>query len=127
MKLHFPKIEGPAPQFWEKAPPLKNGQFRGQKHLENVPTFFYSFITYTKFTFCKKFGPNRPIQTSAVVRIFYCRLYGVPTLCYISQPRQQRNIAQQCARLPVTLLLKYLNRKRKGLLNNSLLLKCLEM
>ena len=22
---------------------------------------------------------------------------GVPTLCYISQPRQQRNIAQQCA------------------------------
>ena len=35
--------------------------------------------TYTKFTFCKKFGPNRPIQPSAVVRIFYCRLYGVPT------------------------------------------------
>ena len=79
VKLPVPKIEGPAPQFWEKAPPLKNGQFRGQKHLENVPTFFYSFITYTKFTFCKKFGPNRPIQTSAVVRIFYCRLYGVPT------------------------------------------------
>ena len=79
VKLPFPKIEGPAPQFWEKAPPLKNGQFRGQKHLENVPTIFHSFITYTKFTFCKKFGPIRPIQTSAVVRIFYCRLYGVPT------------------------------------------------
>ena len=28
------QIEGLAPQFWEKAPPLKNGQFRGQKHLE---------------------------------------------------------------------------------------------
>ena len=24
---------------------------------------------------------------------------GVPTLCHISQPRQQRNIAQQCARV----------------------------
>ena len=79
VKLPCPKIEGPAPQFWEKAPPLKNGQFRGQKHLEQAPNFFHSFITYTKFTFCKKFGPNRPIQTSAVVRIFYCRLYGVPT------------------------------------------------
>ena len=79
VKLPFPKIEGPAPQFWEKAPPLKNGQFRGQKHLAHAPKFFHSFITYTKFTFCKKIGPNRPIQTSAVVRIFYCRLYGVPT------------------------------------------------
>ena len=79
VKLPFPKIEGPAPQFWEKAPPLKNGQFRGQKHLAHAPNFFHSFIIYTKFTFCKKIGPNRPIQTSAVVRIFYCRLYGVPT------------------------------------------------
>ena len=25
VKLPVPKIEGPAPQFWEKAPPLKNG------------------------------------------------------------------------------------------------------
>ena len=29
--------------------------------------------------------------------MIYIRLQGVPTLCYISQPRQQRNIAQQCA------------------------------
>ena len=79
VKLPFPKIKGPAPQFWEKAPPLKNGQFRGQKHLEHAPQFFHSFITNTKFTFCKIFGPNRPIQPSAVVRIFYCCLYGVPT------------------------------------------------
>ena len=79
VKLPFPKIEGPAPQFWEKAPPLKNGQFRGQKHLAHAPNFFHSFIIYTKFTLCKKIGPNRPIQTSAVVRIFYCRLYGVAT------------------------------------------------
>ena len=49
------QIEGLAPQFWEQAPPLKkNGQFRGQKHLEYVPEFFHSFWTYTKFTFCKK-------------------------------------------------------------------------
>ena len=34
------KTEGLAPQFWEQAPPLKNSQFRGQKHLEYVPQFF---------------------------------------------------------------------------------------
>ena len=70
---------GPGPHFWETAPPLKNGQFRGQKNQENSPNFFHSSQTYTKFTFCKKFGPNRPIQPSAVVRIFHCRSYGVPT------------------------------------------------
>ena len=70
---------GPGPHFWETAPPLKNGQIRGQKHLEQPPKFFCSSLTYTKFTFCKKIGPNRPIQPSAVVRIFHCRSYGVPT------------------------------------------------
>ena len=70
---------GTGPHFWETAPPLKNGQIRGQKHLEQPPKFFCSSLTYTKFTFCKKIGPNRPIQPSAVVRIFHCRSYGVPT------------------------------------------------
>ena len=70
---------GPGPHFWETAPPLKNGQIRGQKHLEQPPKFFCSSLTYTKFTFCKKIGSNRPIQPSAVVRIFHCRSYGVPT------------------------------------------------
>ena len=45
---------GTVPQFWEKAPPLKNGQFWGQKRPENTPYFFHGFLTYTKFTFCKK-------------------------------------------------------------------------
>ena len=37
--LSFPelRIEGPSPEFREKAPPLKNGKFRGQKHLEHEP------------------------------------------------------------------------------------------
>ena len=78
-KLPISKIEGPAPQFWKKALPLKNDQFRGQEHLENAPKFFCTTRTYIKFTFCKKIGPNRPIQPSAVVRIFHCRSYGVPT------------------------------------------------
>ena len=78
-KLPISKIEGPAPQFWKKAPPLKNDQFRGQKHLENAPKKFYTIRTYIKFTFCKKIGPNRPILPSAVVQIFHCRSYGVPT------------------------------------------------
>ena len=79
VKLHFSKIEGPGPQFWKTTTFLKNSQLRGQKHLENAPNFFYSLPTYTKFTYCKKIGPNRPIQPSAVVRIFHCRLYGVAT------------------------------------------------
>ena len=70
---------GSGPQFWKTTTFLKNGQLRGQKHLENAPNFFYSLPTYTKFTFCKKIGPNRLIQPSAVVRIFHCRLYGVAT------------------------------------------------
>ena len=78
-KLPISKIEGPAPQFWKRAPPLKNDQFRGQKHLENAPKKFCTIRTYIKFTFCKKIGPYRPIQPSAVVRIFHCRSYGVPT------------------------------------------------
>ena len=60
---------GASPSILGKGPPLKNGQFRGQKHLAHAPNFFHSFIIYTKFTFCKKIGQNRPIQTSAVVRI----------------------------------------------------------
>ena len=70
---------GSGPQFWKTTTFLKNGQLRGQKHLENAPIFFYSLPLYTKFTFCKKIGPNRLIQPSAVVRIFHCRLYGVAT------------------------------------------------
>ena len=45
-KLPISKIEGPAPQFWKKAPPLKNDQFRGQKHLENAPKIFYIYKIY---------------------------------------------------------------------------------
>ena len=48
----------PAPQFWKTAPPLKNGQLRGQKHLENAPNFFHSLQTNTKFTFCKKLSKS---------------------------------------------------------------------
>ena len=70
---------GSGPQFWKTTTFLKNGQLRGQKHLENAHKNFYSLPTYTKFTFCKKIGPNRLIQPSAVVRIFHCRLYGVAT------------------------------------------------
>ena len=73
------QIEGLAPQFWEQAPPLKNGQFRGQKHLEYVPEFCTASEHIQNLHFAKKNGPNRPIQPSAVVRIIYCRLYGVPT------------------------------------------------
>ena len=36
VKLHFSKIEGPGPQFWKTTTFLKNGQLRGQKHLENA-------------------------------------------------------------------------------------------
>ena len=75
VKLPISKIEGPAPQFWKKALPLKNDQFRGQKHLENAPKKFYTIRTYIKLTFCKKIGP-RPILPSAVVQIFHCRSYG---------------------------------------------------
>ena len=30
VKLHFPKIEGPDPQFWEKVPPLKKANLEGK-------------------------------------------------------------------------------------------------
>ena len=75
------KIEGlGSPSMLENGPtPNKNGQLGGQKHLKNAPIFFHSLPTYAKFTFCKKNGLNRPIQPSAVVRIFHCRLYGVAT------------------------------------------------
>ena len=72
--ISFSQNWGTVPQFCEKAPPLKNGQFWGQKRPENAPNFFHGFLTYTKFTFCKKNGPNRPILSSAVIRIIYCRL-----------------------------------------------------
>ena len=61
------------------APPLKIGQFRGQKRPENARNFFHSSATYIKFTFCKKNGSNRPFQPAAVVRRIYCRIYGVTT------------------------------------------------
>ena len=73
-------------QNWGASPSiLENGQFpkkwpiKGAKTSGKCTKFFYSLPTYTKFTFCKKIGPNRPIQPSAVVRIFHCRLYGVAT------------------------------------------------
>ena len=72
--ISFSQNWGTVPQFCEKAPPLKNGQFLWQKRPENAPNFFHGFLTYTKFTFCKKNGPNRPILSSAVFRIIYCRL-----------------------------------------------------
>ena len=72
--ISFSQNWGTVPQFCEKAPPLKNGQFWGQKRPKNAPNFFHGFLSYTKFTFCKKNGPNRPILSSAVIRIIYCRL-----------------------------------------------------
>ena len=70
----FSQNWGTVPQFCEKAPPLKSGQFWRQKRPENAPNFFHGFLTYTKFTFCKKNGPNRPTLSSAVIWIIYCRL-----------------------------------------------------
>ena len=78
-ELQDPQFLKKDPQFLKKAPPLKIGQFRGQKRPENARNFFHSSATYIKFTFCKKNGSNRPFQPAAVVRRIYCRLYGVAT------------------------------------------------
>ena len=49
-------------------------------------------------TFCKKPGPNWSFLASAALFTIYTPIYEVATVCYISQPRWQRNIVQRCAR-----------------------------
>ena len=65
---HTGRVVPRGPRGPKKAPPLKNGQLNGQKRPENARNFFHSSPTYTKFTFCKKNGLNRPFQPAAVVR-----------------------------------------------------------
>ena len=48
-------------------------------------------------TFCKKPGPNWSFLASAALFTIYTPIYEVATVCYISQPRWQRNIVQRCA------------------------------
>ena len=57
--------------------PESNGLFWGLKHSENGRNFFHAFLTYTKFTFCKKIGRKRLTQASAVVWRKHCHVYGV--------------------------------------------------
>ena len=45
---------GPGPHFWETAPPLKNGQIRGQKHLEQPPKFFLQLPNIYKIYILQK-------------------------------------------------------------------------
>ena len=54
VKLPISKIEGPAPQFWKKALPLKNDQFRGQKHLENATSNFLQLLNIYKIYILQK-------------------------------------------------------------------------
>ena len=78
------RIEGPrGPQFWKSGQPGtpsgKKRLFGGVKPKKNGPNFFYGFVIPIKNTFCKKNGPKRSIQPSAVTQTFYSRLYGVTT------------------------------------------------
>ena len=70
------KIEG-RPSILDKWPPLKvTGYFWGLKHSENGGNFSHDFLTFTKFTFCKKLD-------SPVVWWQHCRVYGVNTVNYM--------------------------------------------
>ena len=53
--------------------------YLGGKSHKKWPKFFYGLGIHRKNTFCKKIGPKRPIQPSAVANIIYIRLYGVAT------------------------------------------------
>ena len=74
--MQFSKIEG-RPSFLEIWPAShlvqKKCPFEGVKPQKNQPTFFGSFLTHIKNTFCKKNGPKRPFQLSAVANIIYRR------------------------------------------------------
>ena len=50
------------------------GCFRGVKCLQTTPKKFCGLVTYTKDTFCKKFGHNRPIVSTAGSETIYRRL-----------------------------------------------------
>ena len=53
--------------------------YLGESLIKSGPNFFYGPGIHRKNTFCKKIGPKRPIQPSAVANIIYIRLYGVAT------------------------------------------------
>ena len=53
--------------------------YLGGKTHKKWPNFFYGSVRHIKNTFCKKNGPKRSIQSSAVANIIYSRLYGVAT------------------------------------------------
>ena len=47
---------GPALNSGKATPPERNRLFWGLKHSENSRMFFHTFLTYAKFTFCKKWS-----------------------------------------------------------------------
>ena len=67
-------------EIWPARDPLRKKQlFQGVKPKKGCPHFFGGFGIHIKNTFCKKIGPKRPFQPSAVVRVIYTNLYGVAT------------------------------------------------
>ena len=61
-------------------PPLKKRRFLGGKIQKKIaPHKKFVAPMHIKNTFCKKIGPNRPLEPSAVANIIYTRLYGVAT------------------------------------------------
>ena len=77
IRNYFSKIEG-RPSILKKKTE-SNELFLDLKHSEYGLNFFHTFLTYTKFTFCKNIGQKRPTQPSAVVWRKHCRVYGVTT------------------------------------------------
>ena len=80
----FTKMNGNVPLNFGKPPhwgPVLGtfGLFWGVKPQRRLSNFFCSSGTDIKNTFCKKNGSKRPFLPSAVVRVFYIRLYGVAT------------------------------------------------
>ena len=68
-----------APPFWHLTPSWKKRLFWRSKIKKKSPKFFCGSGIHIRNTFCKKNGPKRPFQPSAVVRAIYRSLYGVAT------------------------------------------------
>ena len=73
----FPGLRA-GPQFRKSGQPgtpsEKKLPFGGEKPKKTGRTFFCGFMIPIKNTFCKKIGPKRSIQPSAVTQTFYIRL-----------------------------------------------------
>ena len=61
-------------KFWKTPRVNFPGCFRRVKSLQTTQNKFCGFVTYTKDTFCKKIGRNRPIVSTARSETIYTRL-----------------------------------------------------